>query len=284
METKRKNGPLSWVLWILKGILVGFGAILPGISGGTLCVTFGMYRPLIDTLTHPIAGLKKYWAAMLPFVIGVAVGFVGLSGLAAWTLEKDTILVTCAFIGFIIGTFPELWEDAGTQGRSKGSFVAMAVGFVLMVGMLTLLKRNTTVTIAPDLFGFFFCGLLWGLSFIVPGLSSSSLLLFFGLYQPMLAGISTFDFSVLLPLGVGMLLCVVLLSKLVERTYKKHYSIASHALLGIVAATTVMLLPQWSGFNLPLLWNFLAIVIGAAVSYGFTRIGKGEKKEEKSEK
>lgn len=284
METKRKNGPLSWVLWILKGILVGFGAILPGISGGTLCVTFGMYRPLIDTLTHPIAGLKKYWVAMLPFVIGVAVGFVGLSGLAAWTLEKDTILVTCAFIGFIIGTFPELWEDAGTQGRGKGSFLAMAVGFVLMVGALTLLKRNTTVAIAPDLFGFFFCGLLWGLSFIVPGLSSSSLLLFFGLYQPMLAGISTFDFSVLLPLGVGMLLCVVLLSKLVERTYKKHYSIASHALLGIVAATTVMLLPQWSGFNLPLLWNFLAIVIGAAVSYGFTRIGKGEKDKEKSEK
>lgn len=281
METsKRKNGPLSWVLWILKGILVGFGAILPGISGGTLCVTFGMYRPLIDTLTHPIAGLKKYWAAMLPFVIGVAVGFVGLSGLAAWTLEKDTILVTCAFIGFIIGTFPELWEDAGTQGRGKGSFIAMAVGFVLMVGALTLLKRNTTVTIAPGLFGFFFCGLLWGLSFIVPGLSSSSLLLFFGLYQPMLAGISTFDFSVLLPLGAGMLLCVLLLSKLVERTYKKHYAIASHALLGIVAATTVMLLPRWSGFNLPLLWNFLAIVIGAAVSYGFTRIGKGEKKEE----
>lgn len=280
---KRKNGPLSWILWILKGILVGFGAILPGISGGTLCVTFGMYRPLIDTLTHPLAGLKKYWVAMVPFVLGVAVGFVGLSGLAAWTLEKDTILVTCAFIGFIIGTFPELWEDAGTQGRGKSSFLAMGIGFVLMVAALTLLKTKTSVTIAPGLFGFFFCGLLWGLSFIVPGLSSSSLLLFFGLYQPMLAGISTFDFSVLLPLGVGMLLCVLLLSKLVERTYQKHYAIASHALLGIVAATTVMLLPEWTGFNLSLLWNLIAIVAGALISYAFTRIGKGEKKEEKSE-
>ena len=271
-KTNKKNILLMSIVWVLEGILVGFGAILPGISGGTLCVVFGMYRPIIEILSDLKNGLKKHWFMLGVFLFGVAVGFVGLSGLAAWLLDKNTILVTCAFVGFIIGTFPELWEDAGEQKRTKGSIISLIVCFIVMIGILTLFKTQISVQVAPGFFGYILCGIFWGLSFIVPGLSSSSLLLFFGLYQPMLDGIATIDFRVLIPMALGMGACVLLLSKAVGLAFKKQYSIASHAVLGIVAATAIMILPFEKASVGSWVVRILFIIGGAAVSFIFTRI------------
>ncbi len=278
-----KNKLLLILVWIIEGIVVGFGAILPGISGGTLCVAFGMYRPIVETISHLKTGLKKHWLMFFSFILGVAIGFVGLSGLAAYLMDKNTLLVTCAFIGFILGTIPDLWGDAGQQGRGKGSYIALVIGFAAMIGVLSLLKTTISVTIEPGILGFIFCGIAWGLSFIVPGLSSSTLLLFFGLYQPMLEGISSLDFKVLIPMGIGMAACVLLLTKLVNRAYEKHYSIVSHGVLGILAATAVMIIPFKDMVGGMLVWSILCIILGAAVSYLFTRICNKIKENNKAE-
>lgn len=270
-ETHRKNKFLLCLVWLLQGIVVGFGAILPGISGGTLCVAFGMYRPLIEMLSSVKTGIKNHGIKLGVFLLGIAVGFVGLSGIASMLLEKNTALMTCAFIGFIIGTFPELWEDAGTEGRGTSSYVSLAVCFAAMIGVLALFKTTLSITVTPGLFGYLLCGLLWGLSFIVPGLSSSSLLLFFGLYQPMLEGISGLDMRVLIPMGIGMLACILLLSRAVGFAYKARYSIVSHGVLGIVAATAVMILPVQVGSWSQALMQVLFIVIGAVISFGLSR-------------
>lgn len=272
MEQNKRNKIVQILLWVLEGIVVGFGAILPGISGGTLCVAFGMYRPIIDLLADLRGGLKKYWLMLGSFLVGMAIGFVGLSGLAAWLLEKNTALLTCVFIGFILGTLPELWQEAGAQGRRRGSFVAMALSFALMLGVLFLLRSNLNVTIQPGIPGYLFCGLLWGLSFIVPGLSSSSLLLFFGLYQPMLDGIAHLSLPVIIPMGIAMLACLLLLSKVMDMAYKKFYAIVSHSVIGIVIATTVMILPSFQVQALTIFFYILAILGGAALSFLFTRL------------
>lgn len=281
-QAHRKNTPLMILIWLLEGVLVGFGAILPGISGGTLCVVFGMYRPIIELLSDLKKGLKRYWLMLGVFVLGIGVGFVGLSGIAAWLLEKNTTLVTCAFVGFIIGTVPELWRDAGEQGRTKGSYLALFVGFAVMLGILALFKTQISLTVTPDLVGYLLCGIFWGLSLIIPGLSSSSLLLFFGLYQPMLAGISSFDFGVLIPMAIGMAACILLLSKAVGFAYKKQYSIVSHGVLGIVAATAIMILPFGTGTLDSWGINILFILGGAVISFAFSLIcGKLKARAEK---
>lgn len=260
------------IMWIFEGIAVGFGAILPGVSGGTLCAAFGMYRPLIEILSEPKKAIEKYWFMVLIFIAGVGVGFVGLSGIANMLLEKDAPLITFIFIGFIIGTMPELWQDAGAQGRGKFSFIAMAAAFVLMLILLQFIKMQDGVTVSADFMGFVLCGILWGLSFIVPGLSSSSLLLFFGLYQPMLEGISRFDFGVLIPMGIGMAACVLLLSRAIGALYKKFYSVMSHGVIGIVAATVVMIIPPWEVTCAGIFKYLLCIAGGCAVSFMLTRI------------
>lgn len=270
MNRQRKNKLLLSLMWLLEGTTVGFGAILPGVSGGMLCVAFGMYRPLIETLSSLKTGIKKHGFMLGVFLLGIAVGFIGLSGIAAMLLEKNTVLVTCAFIGFIIGTFPSLWKDAGVEGRKKSSYASLIICFAVTLGILALFKTHLSVTVTPGIFAYLLCGLLWGLSFVIPGLSSSSLLLFFGLYQPMLEGISSLDMSVLIPMGIGMAVCILLLSRAVGFAYKKRYSIISHGVLGIVAATAVMILPYRVESLSAGITNILFVLGGAAISFGLS--------------
>ena len=65
-----KTQPDNFILRVIQGAIIGAGAILPGISGGVLAVVFGIYRPMMETLTHPMAGLKQYWRLFLPIAIG----------------------------------------------------------------------------------------------------------------------------------------------------------------------------------------------------------------------
>ena len=280
MEAKKKNPFIQPIIWIIEGILVGFGAILPGISGGTLLIAFGMYKPIIDLLSNPFKNIKKYIWMLGFFAIGGVIGFVVLSGLAAYLMEKNTTILTCVFAGFIFGTVPELLEDAvEKEKRNKWSYISMAIGFVVMILILSLLKLNTNVTLPTNLFAWIFCGIIWGLSFIVPGLSSSSLLLFFGLYQPMLYGISKLNFGVIIPLVLAALACILLLSKGINKLFDKHHGIASHVIVGIVIATTLMILPSFNTTFINILFYLLSIGLGGIVSFFFTRICKNLKKK-----
>lgn len=259
---------LKHILLIFKGVLVGFGAIMPGISGGTLCVAFGMYKPLLNVLSNPKKAIKDDGFKLLMFIIGAGLGFVGLSGLAGWLMEINSTVVTCVFIGFIIGTLPELWKDASKHKRDKFSILSMIIGFFALTAILLFLRKSTSINISPDFAGYILCGILWGLSFIVPGLSSSTLIMFFGLYQPMLDGISGFNFSVLIPLGIGVLLCVLILSRAVNFAFKMAHSKVSHAIIGIVVASMLMVVPA-EMFNTAITFvsALLCIISGAAVSY-----------------
>lgn len=260
------------LLWLLEGIVVGFGAIMPGISGGTLCVAFGMYRSIIELISNPKENIRKYGKKLTIFIMGAIFGFIGLSGVTSWLMDKNSVIVTCLFTGLIIGTFPQLWKDAGIKGRNKKSYISMIFAFVIMLVLMTMLQTNFHLKVQESVWGFLFCGILWGLSFIVPGLSSSTLLLFFGLYQPMLDGIAGFNLFVLIPLVIGMIVCVLLLSKVVTNAYKKHYSIISHSIIGVVASTVVMILPFWNVSAAEFLSCIFSIGAGIIMSFMFSKI------------
>ena len=231
------------LLLILQGAIIGVGAILPGISGGVLCVIFGLYKPVIEVMSNPFVNLKYHWKLIIPVALGVGLGFLGSAGAVSTFMEKNAAAGVCVFVGLILGMLPGLWKDAGQQGRTPASVPSMICSFGLFLALLLLLKSGDSMDITPDTFWYGICGVAWGLSFVVPGLSSSSMLIFLGLYQPMLAGMARLDFSVLIPLGIGALAVVLTLSRAVNALFNKHYSLASHIILGIVAATTVVIVP-----------------------------------------
>ncbi len=270
----QKNKITQWLVWVAQGILVGFGAILPGVSGGALLAAFGLYKPILDFVSSPIKGIKQYFWMFCFFGIGGVIGFVGLSGLVNTLLTANEALVKCVFIGFMLGTVPELWSDAGKSldkekyPRHRGQdWLATAIGFVVMLTILLLLNGSSTMQMETGLAAYFFCGICWGLSFVIPGLSASTLLLFFGLYGPMLDGISHLDMSVCIPLGIGTVVILVLLPRLVKAAFAKWDAALSHGILGIVLATTVMIFPGVPADGLGWVWYVLCMVGGCVVSW-----------------
>lgn len=259
---------IKHILLVFKGALVGFGAIMPGISGGTLCVAFGMYQLLLNVLSHPIKTLKEDGLKIVVFGLGGVIGFIGLSGFAAWLMSVNSMAVTCAFIGFILGTLPELWHDAGKRGRNGFSYVSLIVGFVLLLALLLTLRYSEGINLSQGFLAYILCGILWGLSFVVPGLSSSTLIMFFGLYQPMLEGISNLSPKVIIPLGIGVLACIIALPKAINAAFRKWHSPFSHAIIGIVCASMLMVIPtEIFTSTKNVIVGGLYIIAGCAVSY-----------------
>jgi putative membrane protein len=268
---KKKNFVLQSILWVIQGFIVGIGAILPGVSEGSLCYVFGIYDQILDVLSNPIKGLKKHWKMLIFVIFGGGLGFVGFAGITNWLLKLNESVVLCVFVGLILGTLPDIWKDAGKEGRNKFSFIGLGVSFVAITALFFTFENLWKLTIQPNTVGWLICGVLWGLSFIVPGFSSSTLLLFFGIYEKMSEGISTLNFGVLIPLGCAMLATLLLFSKLMKLIFDKFYSVVSHCVLGFVIATTLMIVPSFAVAWYNILIYIGCIICGAIASFFFSK-------------
>jgi len=238
-----RNFGIRWLRDLLCGVLIGAGAILPGVSGGVLAVVFDIYRPFMEVLTHPREAIPKYWRWFLPIGLGCAIGFLGFAKGIAAAIDVSSTVTTWLFIGLIVGTVPSLFRETGKEGRSIGSWVSMAVCAGAIFFSLFYVGKVICVTVEPNFWWYNFCGALWGMSLVIPGLTSSSVMMALGLYQPMLEGLARLDFLVLSACLPGMVLTILLLARLVSWFFRKHYSIAFHGIFGIVLASTLVIIP-----------------------------------------
>ena len=246
-------GVMRLVLRVLQGVLIGVGAVLPGISGGVLCVVFGIYKPVMELLSNPLRNFKTHVPKLLPVIVGMGVGFLGVAKILAFFLETYPDPSVCLFIGLIVGMLPSLFREAGEQGRPKGSWVSMGVAFVFILALLISLNLFS-VSIAPNFGWYLFCGFCLALSVIAPGMSFSTLLMPLGLYTPFVDGLGNLNFSVIVPAGIGAVVTVICLAKAVDALFDRFYPYAFHAIIGIVVAATIMIVPFGS----------FAVSVGAA--------------------
>lgn len=241
-ENKKRSGVGEIIMRLIHGSIIGLGAVLPGISGGVLCVVFGVYKPIMELLSHPFKAIKKYAKLLIPIVIGIGIGFLAISKLLGFLLNKYPDPSVCLFVGLIAGMLPSLFREAGEKGRSKGSFISLGICFVVVLALLLGLNA-IHVTIVPNFGWYLFCGFCIALSVIAPGMSFSTLLMPLGLYTPLVEGIGNLDFSVLIPAGIGAVITVILLAKAIDTLMNRHYSIVFHGIIGIVIAATIVIIP-----------------------------------------
>ena len=241
-NTRSGQSPIQIFMRIFQGALIGLGAVLPGISGGVLCVVFGIYKPVMELLSNPIKHFRTHVPRLIPVIIGMGIGFLGVANLLSFFLDRYPDQSVCLFIGLITGMLPSLWREAGEQGRTRGSYVAMAAAFIIVTVLLASLNIFS-VRIEPGFGWYLFCGFCLALSVIAPGMSFSTLLMPLGLYTPFVDGIGHLDMGVCIPGGIGALVTVICLAKAVNSLFENCYSLAFHAIVGIVVAATVMIIP-----------------------------------------
>ena len=180
-NSRIKNG----IMRIVQGIIIGAGAILPGISGGVLAVVFGIYRPAMELLTHPRRALQRYWRMLLAVGIGWAIGFLGGGSVILALFHQSETVATCLFIGL----------------------------------------------------------------------------------TPLIDGIAQLDLAVLIPWGLGMAGVMALFARIVSRLFDTHYSIAYHAVIGIVLASTLIIIPTGFASTAEMVWGVACAILGAVLAY-----------------
>ena len=250
-------------MMIVQGTLIGLGAVLPGISGGVLCVVFGIYKTIMEFLADPIHNFKTHVPKLIPIFVGIVIGFLGIANVLAILLERYPEPSVCLFVGLISGMLPSLFREAREQGYGKASYVSLCVAMVITFALLIGLQVFS-VSITPNFVWYIFCGVCLALSIIAPGMSFSTLLMPLGLYEPFVAGIGRLDFTILIPAGIGALATIISLSRAVNSLFENHYSVAFHAIIGIVIAATVMIVP-FASFVVSLASfavNIICLVVG----------------------
>lgn len=245
------NHAAKFILKFFQGMLIGLGAVLPGISGGVLCVVFGIYKTIMEFLADPFHTYKTHLPGLMPVIIGGAAGFLGIANILSFFLEKYPAPSICVFVGLITGMLPSLFREAEKEGRTSTSYFSMCMAMLVVFVLLISLKLFS-VAIEPGFLWYLFCGFCLALSVIAPGMSFSTLLMPLGLYEPFVAGIGKLDFQILVPAGIGAVFTIILLAKLVNTLFEKHYSVAFHVIVGIVIAATLMIIPFDSFISSPI--------------------------------
>ena len=280
MEKQQRMSPAMALLRVLQGALIGLGAVLPGISGGVLCVIFGIYRPVMELLSDPRKNYKTHLPKLAPVLLGMAVGFLGVANLLAFFLDRYPNQSVCLFVGLIGGMLPSLLKQAGEQGRMKASWAALVGAFALVLGLMVALEVFS-VQVTPSLGWYLFCGFCLALSVIAPGMSFSTLLMPLGLYTPFVEGLGRLRPSVLVPGIAGAVITVVLLAKAVDRLFEQHYSVAFHAIVGVVTAATLVIVPFKDMASSPgaLASDVVCLVVGIVLAVALDRFNARFPKE-----
>ena len=255
MQSKHTESPsvggdsfFSWLFRLVKGIVIGTGFIIPGVSGGVFAAIFGVYEPMIRFFANIRKNFMKNVFFFLPIGIGVLVSMVICSKLLGTAFERFEVPLLWFFIGCVLGTLPMLYQQAGKEGRQSHHMAILIITVIAMSLFLSFIKGWLSgVTIPTEsIWVWLMAGALMGLGAIVPGLSPSNFLLYMGIYGTMMNRIGGMDLGVLVPVVVGALLCFLLLSKAFDRLFAKAYGGIYHFIIGLVIASTIMIIP-WPG-------------------------------------
>ena len=270
-KSKPTGGIVDWIIRLVKGMLVGIGAIVPGISGGVLMVVFGIYEPLLRFLGNLRNKFFKNVWYFLPVGIGGILGVIGFSAVVDYAFTHYAAQFIWLFIGFICGTFPSLVKTSGKEGRKSWHWVLLGVMSIGTFFFMRWLETIQSVTVAPNFWIWILAGGLTGFGLVIPGMSPSNFLIYLGLYQPMASGIRQLNFGVIIPLILGVVIVILAFAKLINWLFKKQYAFMYHFILGIVVGSTAAIIPSGvTGWTIAVC--ALLFIVGGAASYALALV------------
>ena len=254
---------------ILQGMVVGIANIIPGVSGGTMMVAMGLYDRLIHAITHLKSEFKESMKLLIPIFAGAGIAIIALSRLFEFLLATWPIPTNFAFCGLIAGSLPFIFE------KVKGHKVTVSkiIPFLIFFGVVILmaLLGETGGASADVSFGFvnvlklFGVGVIAAATMVVPGVSGSMMLMLLGYYDTILKAINDFvdalvkfdmgglatGVGILAPFGIGVVIGIFLIAKLIEFIFSKAEIHAYYGIIGLILASPIAILMKtdWSGFS-----------------------------------
>ena len=285
---------MKFLLDILRGCAIGVANIIPGVSGGTLAVSMGIYDKIIGSVTGLFRHFKKSVTTLLPYGIGMVVGLLGLSFIIEFLFARYPLPTILLFIGLILGGVPAIWQKVRGQKIGVTGIALFFVFFTLLVLLPFIAgEERTDLVLTPDavtIVKLFFIGVIASATMVIPGVSGSMILMSLGYYAPILTSINNFvravlDFNisaalaecaVLVPFGIGVLIGIFAIAKLISFLLVRFETYTYCAVLGLVAASPISI---FTSFRIPAPSFFILVLSPIALAAGFAAayfLGKHE--------
>ncbi len=263
---------------ILKGVVIGVANIIPGVSGGTMAVSMGIYDKMIHAATHLLSEFKKSMKILIPIVVGAVIGIVALARMIEIMFEKIPFQTNLLFIGLIVGGLPTIARKVKGKSIRLGHLLSFLIFFVVVAGLAILGEQegaaadlSFSLLNVVKLFG---VGIVASATMVIPGVSGSMMLMLMGYYNPVLSEINGFidnllDFNVpgildgclvLVPFGLGVVFGIFAIAKIIEIVFEKFPEHAYWAIIGLIVASPVAILVM-NGFGAI---NLVTVLTGVA--------------------
>ena len=285
---------LHWILDVLRGAVIGVSNIIPGVSGGTMAVSMGIYDRVIYAVNNLFKQFKKNMKALLPILIGVLIGLFAFAALIGALLgtKSDEIPITrlptnFAFIGLILGGLPAIYKRVNMKSAGIPGIILFLV-FLALVVVLPLLSPPEARTVNLSFGNILLMVLLGAISsstMVIPGVSGSMIMMLLGYYNSVINAMNDLrggdwsSLAILLPYVIGLLVGIVFIAKLMNFLLKKHGALTFCAIFGLVIGSPVALLMQnRECFALANTGNWIAsivcLIVGFAVAWFMSTLDK----------
>ncbi len=251
---------MEYILKIVRGIIIGIANAIPGVSGGTMMVSMGIYDDIIGCVNNLFSNIKKSILTLLPYVIGMGVGIVGLSYGIEYFLTHFSLQTSMIFIGLILGGLPVILEKVKGKKLGGSNVIIFLIFFCLVIGLQIIGGgEDTGNVLTPSVIEavkLFFIGVIAAATMVIPGVSGSMVLMLLGYYYPVITTITTFmdgvfafditaiimSCAILVPFGIGVVVGIFAIAKLIEMLLSKHETLTYCGILGLVIASPFVVL------------------------------------------
>ena len=238
------------------GILLGSGAILPGISSGVICVILGIYDKLINSITGLFKDFKKNFLYLFPLALGGIVGVFLVGNILKMLFIKYPLQTNFCFIGLILGCIPCIIKKVNSEHHFKLRYLFFTLISFIIGYVLVIIENHLTINYSDNLIStpyLILSGFLMSLGVVIPGVSNTIILMCLGVYPIYLHAITILDINILIPMGFGLIIGSIVFLFVIKVFFKYFYMQTYYSIIGFTLGSILIL-------YMPLSFNFAGIL------------------------